>query len=573
MNAYELFTNSLQEQADQTALIAGTGANRKELSFAELGKRVDVVASELVAAGLKPGDRVLLAVPVSIETYTIMLAIMKAGLVVMYIDPAHGAGKVAAILRSWPPTAIVATRHLLMLRLLMPELRQIPRRLVVGGESPGAIEICDPARPSVAFEVMKRSPADSALLSFTSGSTGEPKPVVRTHGFLKQQMKMLNPVAGFRADDIDYVAMPMFVLFNLVNGITCIIPACDMRHPGRANPAIVLGQLQSESATRIVASPALLERLAKYCLRRRIQLPALRCISTGGGPVSPSLPKRLKRIAPCAVVRMVYGSTEAEPIASVDEHEISVSAARRMRMGAGLLVGKPVEGCAVRIIRSHPNASLGPFTPECFASQSLADGQIGEIIVHGKHVLSGYADPSRNARTKIEVDGQVWHRTGDAGYFDQNGRLWLVGRCDAAINDERGVVYPFQVEYALAGMPGVRRAALTSRNGQRVLVLETSGRDFEAHCASAAECVSQHAIDRIVTVRRIPMDKRHDAKVDYPALYRLLDGRWARFRLNLVETVSLLFRRGRSIYRSLTSSCNSPDSPSKVGKCPLKTQS
>ena len=247
-----------------------------------------------------------------------------------------------------------------------------------------------------------------------------------------------------------------------------------------------------------------------------------------------------------------------------------------MSMGSGLLVGKPADGCEVRIVRSHPNASLGPFAGECFLAQCLAEGEIGEIVVHGPHVLSGYANPARNAGNKIEVDGRIWHRTGDAGYFDQNGRLWLVGRCDAVINDDHGVVYPFQVEYAMSGTPGVRRSALRARNGRRVLVLETSGRRFEANCANAARCVARHGIDHIVTIRRIPMDKRHDAKIDYPALYRLLDGRWARIRLNLVESVSTLFRRGRSVYRSLAkgslrTGCNSPGSASKVGECPLKT--
>jgi acyl-CoA synthetase (AMP-forming)/AMP-acid ligase II len=572
MNAYEMFSKSLSDRTGQPALIDGVREKRRQISFGELAEKVDSVASQLSASGLRPGDRVLLAVSVSIETYTIMLALLKAGMVIMHVDPAHGTSKIASILQSWPPAAIIATRALLLLRLLMPELRQIPRRFVVGGKSAGAVQIQTSAQKGGTFRTVRRSPADSALLTFTSGSTGEPKPVIRTHGFLKQQMKMLQPIASFRDGDIDYVAMPMFVLFNLANGVTSIIPACDMRHPGRANPEVVLAQLKRERATRIVASPALLERLANFCIRRQIQCCSLRCISTGGGPISPSLPMRLKRVAPGAIVRMVYGSTEAEPIAAVDDREISVSAAAEMRTGAGLLVGKPVNGCAVRIIRSHPGASLGPFSPECFASQCLPDGEIGEIVVQGKHVLSSYADPAKNAQTKIEVDGVIWHRTGDAGYFDLKRRLWLVGRCGAAIKDSRGVVYPFQVEYALSGTPGVRRAALTEKNSQRVLVLEMSGREFETNSAAAANCVARHSIDRIVTVRRIPLDKRHDAKVDYPALSKLLEGRWPRVRLSLVTAISAVFRQARSFCRAIASRCKSTAPATKVEECHLKTR-
>jgi acyl-CoA synthetase (AMP-forming)/AMP-acid ligase II len=261
---------------------------------------------------------------------------------------------------------------------------------------------------------------------------------------------------------------------------------------------------------------------------------------------------------------MVYGSTEAEPIACIDDGEVSVTAGRRMRAGAGLLVGKPVPGCDVSVIRSQPGAALGPLTDEAFAAICTLTGEIGEITVSGKHVLTSYADSSRNAATKIEVDGRIWHRTGDAGFLDGAGRLWLVGRCTAAIQDERGVVYPFQVEYALSGIIGINRAALISRHGRRVLVLEPAGREFRSGCVSAATCIADNHIDSIVTVRRIPMDKRHDAKIDYPSLELLLDGHWARFRLDIVETVSNLFRHSRSLYRKVICYCKSGKVASKV---------
>ena len=159
----------------------------------------------------------------------------------------------------------------------------------------------------------------------------------------------------------------------------------------------------------------------------------------------------------------------------------------------------------------------------------------------GKHVISGYANPVRDRDTKIQVQDTVWHRTGDAGYFDDAGRLWLLGRCAAALSDYRGTVYPFQVEYAVGAVRGVRRAALIEKDGDRVLVLETSGREFRSNCADAAKCVARFEIDRIVTVHRIPVDRRHDAKVDYPALAQLLDGRLRIYRDRFAEIISVLF--------------------------------
>ena len=541
MNIYQLFAGASQRAATHPALVAGIGNKRRSVTFAELERKVDGVVAALDERGLRAGDKVLLAVPISIDTYVVMLALLKAGMVIMHIDPAHGASKVAQILKAWPPAAIVASRPILMLGMLFPELRRIQKRFVVGGRARGITTLCHDQESQAPRPVTERSSADSAILSFTSGSTGEPKTLIRTHGFLRKQMEILQRLARTNQGDIDFVAMPMFVLFNLAHSITSVLPACNMKHPGRADPRIVLSQLLIEGATRMVASPALLERLADHCLMRKHTIPEMRCISTGGGPVGPWLPQRLRTMAPNATIKTVYGSTEAEPIAGIDAHEVSIADRDKTREGAGLLVGKPVRGCAVRIIQSQPDCAIGPATDENFANLCLPDGSAGEIVVSGEHVISGYADPARDRDTKIRVQDTVWHRTGDAGYFDSSGRLWLVGRCSAALSDYRGTVYPFQVEYAVSAVRGVRRAALMERDGDRVLVLETSGREFRTHCAEAAKCVAQFDIDRIVTVHCIPVDRRHDAKVDYPALNRLLDGRWRRCRNNLAEIVSSVF--------------------------------
>lgn len=543
MNVFDLFSQALGMRVKRDALISGVDAGRQAVTFGELDVRINAVVAQLSQRGLRTGDRVLVAVPVSIETYIIMLALLKAGMVIMFIDPAHSASCVAGILRSWPPAAVISTRVLLLLRYVFPELRQIPHKLAVDGPEDGESRLTFSDATACSLPPVPRSSADSALLTFTSGSTGEPKAVLRTHGFLRQQLRILNQVAGLANEDIDFVAMPMFGLFNLANGVTSIIPACDMKHPGRVDHHVVMQQLRMEHATRMIASPALLERLAE-----RVDagaLPEMRLISTGGGPVSPLLGARLARIAPAAVVRIVYGSTEAEPIACIDAADVSLRSRDKMQRGGGLLVGKPIAGCEVRIIPSRPGQAVPPCNADEFASLciSLTHSEgIGEVVVSGEHVLTGYADAANNPANKIEVGGTIWHRTGDAGYFDELGRLWLVGRCSAAIEDSRGTVYPFQVEYAVNAVAGIRRSALVQHDGKRVLVLEATGRDFRSACVAAASCIANNHIDRIVTVRRIPLDKRHDAKIDYPALQRFLDGRFTRYRLLLFASLSKALR-------------------------------
>ena len=479
MNVVAFLEVACRGSGDRVALVSGLGQRRRELRFSQLDGRVGALVETLRNVGLQPGDRVLLAVPVSIETYVAMLAILRAGMVVMFVDPAHGAATVSRCLDEYPPAAVIVRRRAWLMRLRFPQLRTRPTVLVNG---PGGA-------PRMPVPLVVRQPGDAALLTFTSGSTGTPKAVIRTHEFLRRQLAALRPVARLQEDDIDLVAMPMFVLFNLANVVTSVLPASGARRPGRADAGVLWAQLDAEKATRIIAAPALLERLADYCEAAGRTLGRLRCISTGGGPVHPALPDRLAAVAPRAVVKTVYGSSEAEPIAAIDHSEVTLADRERMRQGGGLLVGKPVEGCAVRIIGS--------------------DGAAAEITVAGRHVLSG------------DSDAPCWHRTGDAGYFDDQGRLWLLGRCTAAIIDRsggRGTLYPFQIEIPVGEIDGINRAALLAIDGRRVLVLDIRPGRRHKECIRAAARVAGPSVDRIVVMRKIPMDRRHNSKIDYPAL-------------------------------------------------------
>ena len=110
MNIFELFDDVLSVTAKQPALVSGLGKRRRVVSFAALNERVDAVVSSFEKNGLRPGDKVLIAVPLSIETYVIMLAILKAGLVVMFVDPGQPAAQIAQILRKYPPTVTSSQR-------------------------------------------------------------------------------------------------------------------------------------------------------------------------------------------------------------------------------------------------------------------------------------------------------------------------------------------------------------------------------------------------------------------------------------------------------------------------------
>jgi acyl-CoA synthetase (AMP-forming)/AMP-acid ligase II len=283
--------------------------------------------------------------------------------------------------------------------------------------------------------------------------------------------------------------------------------------------------MQTHGATSATASPALLERLTDYCQTQAITLPALRRVFSGGAPVFPHLLDQMHNIAPHADIMALYGSSEAEPIAHIARAAIRAADRQEMSSGGGLLVGPPVEDIQVRVLQDRWGFPVGPFSASAFDALCCAPGEAGEIVVSGAHVLSGYVGGRGDAQTKFRVDGEVWHRTGDAGYLDEQGRLWLLGRCAARIDDARGRLYPFAVECAAAAHPVVRRAAVVAHQGQRVLTVE---RRTHADSTAALEldtlraALAWAALDDIRCYPRLPVDRRHNAKIDYPALHAML---------------------------------------------------
>ena len=190
-----------------------------------------------------------------------------------------------------------------------------------------------------------------------------------------------------------------------------------------------------------------------------------------------------------------------------------------MYAGRGLLVGRPVPQIALRIVHNRWGKPLGALNAQRVRRpRATRRGVDGEIVVCGPHVLAGYLNGVGDEETKFRVKGEVWHRTGDAGYLDAAGRLWLLGRAGAVIRDANGTIHPFAAECAASQLPWVERSALAAHNGERLLAVQL-GLQAPADAEwRVQEALSWAQLDRVVRVPRIPVDRRHNAKIDYPAL-------------------------------------------------------
>jgi acyl-CoA synthetase (AMP-forming)/AMP-acid ligase II len=334
---------------------------------------------------------------------------------------------------------------------------------------------------------------------------------------LAQHAALANSLA-LSPGDIDLATLPIVLLANLASRVTSLVPNADLRRPGSIDPGPVVAQILEQRATSSVASPAFFDRLARYCQERQLTLPSLRKLYTGGAPVFPRLLDQMREMAPNADVVALYGSTEAEPIAHLSRHDLDAADRSAMLAGRGLLTGPPVSEVTLRILRNQWGVPVGPFTREEFDSRCCEVDEPGEIVVTGGHVLKGYLNGVGDHETKFRVAGDIWHRTGDAGYLDGRGRLWLLGRCVARIADERGELYPFAAETAAYQDHRVKRAAVVAVNGRRLLILEWYDPAQPGDLAAIRRELAWAMLDEVRVWDRVPVDHRHNAKIDYPAL-------------------------------------------------------
>ncbi len=512
----------LGQQADlqpgKPAIIDWDRGRHRVWTFADLACASAQTADLFRSSGLACGDVVLLAQPMSAELYILLLGAWRAGLTAMFIDPGQTRTTVNACVSMIPPRALAGPWMAHAWALTSRALGAIPTRITTRGWWPrGRALKLNPRAPGGGI-MEHRDAADPALITFTSGSTGQPKAIVRSHGFLARQHAVIERELRLEPGQVDLAAMPIFLLANLASGVTSVIPRGPVARPAAIDPAPVLAQAEQFQVTRGGASPAFWEILCNAQAPGRKALAQLKQVFTGGGPVYPDLMRQLQAAAPDARIVAVYGSTEAEPIATLALDDLPLMHANHRSL---LPLGRPVPGMEVKIMRDQWGRSLAFKNETDFQDALLAPGRIGEIIVSGPLVIPGYWQGRGDQETKIRAGNVVWHRTGDAGCCDNDGNLWLAGRCSAKANLRGRTIYPLELDLLGRTVAGVRRVALIQAGQQPVVVVETGDPGCLSRLQAALSAAGLSGVP-VHQIKKMPMDRRHNAKIDYsrlPSLY------------------------------------------------------
>jgi acyl-coenzyme A synthetase/AMP-(fatty) acid ligase len=361
-----------------------------------------------------------------------------------------------------------------------------------------------------------------AAVLFTSGSTGAPKGVCYEHGMFEAQVGFIRETYGIEPGEVDLPLLPVFALFDPALGMTSVIPEIDPRRPAAADPGKIVQAIRQEGVTNSFGSPTLWRKVADFCRARDIRLPSLRRVLCAGAPVPADLWEVSRSFLAAGRLHSPYGATEALPVSTVSAEDIDVRSTR------GACIGRPVRGIDVRIIpfSDAPIAVLGPGT-------ELPAGSVGEIIVRGPVVTKEYdALPDATAAAKIADPASrtgVWHRMGDCGALDEEGRLWFFGRKAERVEAPGGTLFTEPCEQVFRAHPRARRCALIGLGGEPALVVETRTQGEPDSLRLVAELRAlalghphTSGIRTFYFRRHLPVDVRHNAKI-----HRLALAKWA----------------------------------------------
>jgi len=525
--------------------------------------------------GVQPGDRVLVMVRQGLPLIAAVFALFSHGAVPIVIDPGMGLKSfLSCVERSRPRVLLGIPLARLISRVFRSSFRTLKVRVPASGSPLARLTgpltaAMSPVNEYRTEDPIFRNPTDLAAILFTSGSTGAPKGVCYEHGMFEAQVRLIQATYKIEPGEIDLPMLPIFALFNPALGMTTVVPEIDPSRPATVDPAKIVQAIQQERVTNSFGSPTLWNKIADHCIRTNTTLPSLKRVLCAGAPVPALLWEKSRQFLSHGQLHSPYGATEALPVSSVSAAEIIALRTENQTPAkgeyskngpthSGTCVGHPVSEVQVKIIALHE----GPIASFAEA-QELPRGEIGEIIVSSPVVTKYYdALPEATAAAKIQIVPSsvaashslvtcplprvtsptgpsaavaVWHRMGDCGYFDAEGRLWFCGRKVERVETADGLLFTEPCEQVFRSLPGVARCALIGL-GERprqvpAMVIQPENQSISSTektilARQLRELAVAHFITRAITHfyfhPNFPVDVRHNAKI-----HRLTLAKWA----------------------------------------------
>ncbi|MBN8680662.1 MAG: AMP-binding protein [Chitinophagales bacterium] len=477
MNIVQHFFQIAEKHPNRVAIATG----KRLWTFEQFAHLIRQKVAALEQKGYGNNDNLIVMIPVSVELYATILAIFYLGGRVVLVDQIFPKSRVAYAYGKAECKGIITLPLFSWTRWLFFSWSLFQKVFSLGKSA------------QTQRDISNKTPDETALLTFTSGTTGNPKSANRTHGFLDIQLQTIIAKTGLQLGDVHLSSFPVVTMCNLAVGATSILPP----KPGQKAAWAFLQRF-----CPITVVSASVEHFNTYL--PNIQQPhTLRKVVLGGSTLLPDFVKTVAQKIEPARIELVYGSTEAEPIATLTAQEYLEQYRVEEK---GVVVGNP-----------HPNISVKIIQMDGEQWQEMPEGHIGEIMVAGPHVLASYyKDEQAFRENKLLINGTVWHRTGDAGYMRQS-MLYYFGRMSLAWKEAGEWVSPLTCEKWCADNQLPPVATWLRLHDQNVLFFCGNDADYQRF-----NTVFPFPVHRTVRLSGLPKDKRHQSRIDYGLLKKEL---------------------------------------------------
>lgn len=534
MNVAHLLSQRVQADPEGRCLVYSENGIDLVKTFREVETDCDDYAHGFRTFGLRPGDKVLLMERPGPTFVALTWALFKLGCVPVFLDPGMGVKPLLKCIEHLKPDALIGVRRAHILRSVNSKsFHSVRRAVVTDGRWVGASPLWRVSRPgSGPFTPQVVKKEQLAAILYTSGSTGPAKGVEYRHGIFHAQVAALKEMFDFQPGEMDMPGFPLFALFSTALGLTCVLPELNPSRPASVEPARLVRAIHDWKVQNLQGSPAIWDKLGQYCRDYGIKLPSVRRVITFGAPISLDFIEMWRNLID-GDVYTPYGATEVLPVSLISGAEVMEETSTQTRDGGGTCIGQPVEGVQVKIIRTSDDP-IAEWSEELL----LPAGEVGEIVVHAEQVTWAYFDDQEATRnSKILQDEKVWHRMGDLGYLDGQGRLWMVGRKSHRVQGKEHIYYPVCAEGIVDQHPDIMRSALVglgkAPEQRPAMVVQLHKPKLQKDMAErnrivreVKERLAAHPlyaeVKTVLFHRDFPVDPRHNAKIDREAL-----GEWA----------------------------------------------
>ena len=530
---------------DSDAVIdMSSGRYPHRVTWRRLETRVRRLAAGLHEAGVRKGDRVSLLIKPGPTLTAVLYACLRIGAVVVVADAGLGVrGLTRAVRGAWPDVIVGEPLGLTAARALgWPGMRISAERLPRIAAAPLGVShslgelatlgraALDAGRPAPE----PPGPDDDAAILFTSGSTGPAKGVVYTHGQLSALRDVLAAHLGITRDSGLVTGFAPFALLGPALGTRSATPDMDVSSPRTLTARAVAAAVRESDAGIVFLSPAAVLNVVATADALgpddRAALARVGTFLSTGAPIGAALLRSAAELMPNATPHTPYGMTECLIVTDVTLPGVEAAASAP---DDGVCVGAPIGANRVLIsaLDAHGRATGEP---------SAEPGVLGEIVISAPHLKSHYdrlwltdREATRDTADLVEEGAPQalpsrdhrlrWHRTGDLGHLDEQGRLWIEGRMQHVIVSADGPIAPVGPEQDAEGVDGVRRAAVVGigphRLRQAVAVVETvppAARPglTDPHLAAAVRERARVPLAAVLAVPQLPTDIRHNSKID-----------------------------------------------------------